>query len=381
MIFYGHNLLEAHQSAVITYTRGCMTAARHQLIVVKIGTNVITRDDGLLDRPVLQRIVAQVCGLKQRRIDVILVSSGAMAAGRALLTPSASAGSVVKRQMLAAVGQASLMGEYLEAFRAHRYLCAQVLTTKEDFRTRQHYLNMRACFSALLKDDVVPIVNENDVISVEELMFTDNDELAGLIPSWVSAPALVIMPSVDGVLGEPSGSGGAVIPVIEPGSSLWKKYVQPSTSQFGKGGMHTKCSVAEKLAATGIAVHIVNGRSGDALMDVVEGKNVGTFFRPAGRTSTVKRWIAHAHGMEKGTLVVNRCAADILRSAKPVSLLPVGVVRVEGDFEKGDIVLICGENGEKLGLGKAQYGAQRARSVMGQKGQKPLVHYDYLYIA
>lgn len=357
-----------------------MNPASSTKVVVKVGTNVITKDDGLLNHPVLEEIVRQVCELKKQGTNVIIVSSGAMAAGRALLTPSAQAQSVVQRQMLAAVGQVSLMQHYAAAFKKHGYLSAQVLTTKEDFRTRHHYLNMKNCFTALLKDDVVPIVNENDVVSVEELMFTDNDELAGLISSMMDADALVLVTSVDGVYDGPSG-GGTVIPVVEPGSNAWKKHVQAGTSQFGKGGMHTKCGIAHKLASTGIAVHIVNGATKGIIVESLAGRPAGTFFRPAKKASNVKRWIAHAEGTEKGTVTVNRRAAEVLSSPKPVSLLPVGIVGVDGEFEKGDIVQICDEDGRKIGLGKAQYSAKRARALLGRQGQQPLVHYDYLYIA
>ncbi len=354
------------------------TAASHaRLVVIKIGTNVITKDDGLLNTPVLRHIVEQVSALKKRGMHVILVSSGAVAAGRALLTPSLKDGSIVKRQMLAAVGQTSLMHEYMDVFQEHGNLCAQVLTTKEDFRTRRHYLNMKNCFAALLKDNVIPIVNENDVISVEELMFTDNDELAGLITSMVNADTLIIMTSVDGVLGE----HGIAIPVIEPEAPVWKDHIRSGTSQFGKGGMYTKCSIAQKLAVTGISVHIVNGRTENILDDALGEKPVGTYFSPDKKASNVKRWIAHAEGTEKGKVIVNPCAAKILQSEETVSLLPVGVVTVEGEFEKGDIVQICDESGTKLGLGKAEYGALRARSLTGKKNQKPLIHYDYLFIA
>lgn len=349
-------------------------------MVMKVGTNVITKDDGYLNSPVLRHIVEQICELKKAGTNVILVSSGAMAAGRALLTPSSKAGNVVKRQMLAAVGQGALMSEYIDAFAEHGYLCAQVLTTKEDFRTRHHYLNMKNCFSALLKDNVVPIVNENDVISVEELMFTDNDELAGLITSMAGADALVMMTSSDGVYDGMPNEGGRVIPVIEPGSTSWKKYIRSDTSEFGKGGMLTKCSIAQKLATTGIAVYIVNGRTKHSALDVLNGKRVGTYFRPEKKASNVKRWIAHAEGMERGKVVVSARAVAVLRSPETVSLLPVGIVKVEGEFERGDIVQICQENGEKLGLGKAQYNAERLRSVIGEKGQKPFIHYDYLFI-
>lgn len=356
-----------------------MSASEQQLVVVKVGTNVITKSDGHLDTVVLRQLVEQISALKKKGIHVILVSSGAMAAGRALLKETLKKESVAKRQMFAAVGQASLMEEYLHAFKEHGYLCAQVLTTKEDFRTRRHYLNMQNCFAALLKDDVVPIVNENDVISVEELMFTDNDELAGLLTSMVDADALIILTSVDGVY-EGSSASGKVIPVIEPGSTAWKKHIQAGTSEFGKGGMHTKSAIAAKLAATGIAVHIVNGRTKNILIDVLHGTARGTVFKPADKASGVKRWIAHTEGTEKGVVTINEDAVKILRSPKTVSLLPVGIVKIEGDFQKGDIVRICSASGEKIGIGKAQYDADRARTAIGKQGEKPLIHCDYLYI-
>ena len=355
-------------------------AAAKRLIVIKVGTSVITNDDGLLNSAVLRHIVDQVCELKKQGTHVILVSSGAMAAGRALLKSSGKEESVGKRQMLAAVGQASLMGEYLEAFKDRGYLCAQVLTTKEDFRTRRHYLNMKNCFAALLEDGVVPIVNENDVISVEELMFTDNDELAGLITSMVDADILLLLTSVEG-LREGSIEDGTIISVIEPGSAVWKSHITSDTSAFGKGGMRTKCGIAAKLAGSGIAVHIVSGRTHNVVLDALSGKKIGTHFLPDRKASTVKRWIAHAEGTEKGRVTVNKRTVDILRSGEAVSLLPVGIVAVEGEFEKDDIIRIVSERGEMIGLGKAKYNAERVKELLGKKGEKPLVHYDYLYIA
>jgi len=356
-----------------------MNAAKTPLFVVKVGTNVITESNGFLNIGVLKELVTQIAELKKKGVNIILVSSGAMAAGRALLPQTDKTENVVKRQMLAAVGQAALMKEYSELFQHHGYLCAQVLTTKADFRTRQHYLNMQNCFTALLKDNVVPIVNENDVVSVEELMFTDNDELAGLISSLMDAEKLIILTSVDGVYDGPIGSG-KVLTTIEPQSKLWKKHLQAGTSQFGKGGMHTKCAIAEKLAATGIAVHIVNGARSNVLLEIAAEKPIGTFFRPTKKASHLKRWVAHAEGLEKGKVTVNACAADILASTQVVSLLPVGITNIEGDFVAGDIIQICREDGVKIGLGKAQYDSEKAVAVIGKKGEKALIHYNYLYL-
>lgn len=347
-------------------------------LVIKIGTNVLTDEQGLLNTPILEQIVEQICTIKEQGRQVIIVSSGAMAAGRALLKPSEEAGSILHRQMLAAVGQAAHVQRYSEAFKKHDFLCAQVLTTKEDFRTRQHYLNMRNCFLSLLKDNVVPIVNENDVIAVEELMFTDNDELAGLISSMVDAEQLIILTTVEGVYED--GDEGKIIQTIAPGETNWKKSMQESVSEFGKGGMITKCAMASKLASTGIGVHIISGTRENAIIDVLQGNGVGTHFQPSKKASTVKRWIANAEGNEKGSVTVNSCTLKLLQSDETISLLPVGIIAVEGEFEKGDVIEIRSMDGEKIALGKAQYDAKKTASVLEKKGEKPLVHYDYLYV-
>mgnify|MGYP001573295744 CR=1 FL=1 len=173
---------------------------KYKKIILKIGTNVITQDDGTLDISVMKSIADQIAELKKEKTEVVIVSSGAMGAGRKLCALPKATSDIAKRQILAAIGQPALMHEYLQLFSPYHLVCAQVLATKEDFRDRGHYLNMRHCFEALLKENMVPIVNENDVTSVDELMFTDNDELAGLIASMLQAEALLILTTVEGVM-------------------------------------------------------------------------------------------------------------------------------------------------------------------------------------
>jgi glutamate 5-kinase len=359
-----------------------MRKTPYRPLVVKVGTNVITREDGLLDPETMAHIARQIAQLRARGIDVILVSSGAMAAGRATLRQSPNMANVGKRQLLAAVGQAALMAVYMELFREHGLTCAQVLATKEDFRDREHYLNMRRCFEALLQEKIIPVVNENDAVSVSELMFTDNDELAGLIASMVDADALVILTDVDGLLsGDPSDPATHVIATLDPASKDWEKYVRPETSAFGRGGMHTKCAVASKVSSLGITTHIINGKKADGLSRAIAGEEIGTTVPARKETSSVKRWVAESAGRERGTVTINQCAVDVLTSAeKAASLLPVGIVGVDGDFEKGDIVRIKSEEGKDIGLGVAQMSASSARTLMGKQKQKPLVHYDYLFL-
>ena len=315
-------------------------------------------------------------------ISVILVSSGAVGAGRSLLPMAEHTNKVVQRQVLSAIGQVRLMEIYRQLFLSHGLFCAQVLATKEDFRDRRHYLNMKNCFQALLRDQVVPVVNENDVISVTELMFTDNDELAGLVAAMINAEALVILSSVDGVLdGPPDSPDSQLIPEIDPTDSKWERYILPSRSSFGRGGMHTKFRIAGKAAGVGIATYIANGRRLNILSEIVNGRAVATLFRPKVSVSGFKKWIAYNESAHKGEVHINAGAEEALRSPDRVSsLLPIGIESISGTFEKGDIVRIVNEKGQMIGLGIAQYGFEKAKQNLGKKGKRALVHYDYLYI-
>ncbi|MFH0820799.1 MAG: glutamate 5-kinase [Candidatus Peregrinibacteria bacterium] len=349
---------------------------KYKKVVLKIGTNVITREDGKLDLLVMKAIANQIAELKKEKTEVVVVSSGAMGAGRGLCALPKTINDVAKRQILAAVGQPALMHEYLQLFAPHQMVCAQVLATKEDFRDRGHYLNMRNCFEALLKENIVPIVNENDTISIDELMFTDNDELAGLIASMIQAEALLILTTVEGVMRE-----GKVVTKIQTFKEV-EEDLSPQTSSFGRGGMVTKCHVAEKLSKLGIATHILNGKNANGLIRLMQGEAVGTAFMPKQiKVSSVKRWVAESEGKEQGIVIVNRGAEEMLRSKeKIISLLPVGIVSIMGDFKKGDIIKITNEKGESIGYGVAQYDAAKALEFMGKKGKKELIHYNTLFI-
>ena len=354
----------------------------YRRLVVKIGSNVLTQADGLPDLARLEHLVAQVAALKARGLEVVVVSSGAVAAGRSLLTLPPKADAVSSRQVLAAVGQVKLLSTYAELLGRHGLLCAQVLATKEDFRDRRHYLNMRSCFQELLQRGVVPIVNENDVVAVTELMFTDNDELAGLIAAQLDADALVILSNVDGIFtGDPAQPGAALIREIAPGTTGFARFVKAQRSQFGRGGMLTKCHMAHKVAKLGISVYIANGQRDNVLPDVLAGTAPHTWFRPGKPASGTKRWLAHAQGAATATVRLNAGArAALLAPGRAVSLLPVGVVGIEGTFQKGDIVQLADEAGQLLGLGTAEYGSDKALERLGQPQQRPLVHYDYLFL-
>lgn len=330
----------------------------------------------------IRQLVEQIAALRKRGKEIILVSSGAVASGRSLIAVSEKTDAVSSRQLLASVGQVKLINTYSGFFSRHELICAQVLVTKEDFRDRGHYLNMKNCFQALLQHQVVPVVNENDVISVTELMFTDNDELAGLIASMLNADALIILSNVNGIYnGDPKNSASEVIPEISHSATGFSSFVTTQRSQFGRGGMVTKCHMAQKVAQLGIAVHIANGTTENILSRVLDEDVINTRFLPNKTASGKKKWIAHSGNYAKGVVQINEGArAALTASAKATSLLPIGVIQIKVGFQKGDIIRLVDEQEKQVGLGIAEYGSEKAAELLGQKNQKPLVHYDYLYL-
>lgn len=353
-------------------------------VAVKIGSNVLARPDGTLDITRMSALVDQVAELHHRGFELILVSSGAVASGRSEIKVGKRLDPVSARQLYSAVGQAKLINRYYELFREHHIACGQVLTTKESFGSRGHYLNQKHCMEVMLENRVVPIVNENDTISVTELMFTDNDELSGLIATMMDAEALIILSNIDGIYnGDPKAPGSSVIRNVVSGKADLSEYVQTGKSSFGRGGMLTKCRIAQKVADEGIPVMIANGKRDWILVDLLERpeETVCTCFTPAVRpVSSVKKWIAHSEGFAKGEIHINAGAEQALTGERATSLLLVGVTSIEGDFEKDDIVRIINERGEQIGVGCANYGSEEARPLIGARDQRPLVHYDYLYL-
>lgn len=353
-------------------------------IAIKIGSNVLTRQDGTLDITRMSALVDQVAELHHAGMEIVLISSGAVASGRSEVKVGKKLDSVSARQLYSAVGQAKLINRYYELFREHGLKCGQVLTTKENFGSRTHYLNQKHCMEVMLEHGVIPIVNENDTISVTELMFTDNDELSGLIATMMGMDALIILSNIDGIYnGNPADPVSQVIPVVERGKTDLASYVQTGRSSFGRGGMLTKCHIAQKVADEGIMVVIANGKRSNILLDLLKHleETPCTRFLPAVKpVSSVKKWIAHSEGFAKGEIHINKGAEEALLAPKATSLLLVGVTQVVGDFEKDDIVRIVNEEGRLLGVGCAGYGSEEARALMGSRDRKPLVHYDYLYI-
>lgn len=353
-------------------------------IVIKIGSNVLTRKDGKLDITRMSSLVDQVVNLHEEGNDIVLISSGAVASGKSEIKVSKNLDAMSSRQLYSSIGQAKLINRYYELFKEQGVCCGQVLTTKESFSTRLEYLTQKHCMEIMLNHKVIPIVNENDTISVTELMFTDNDELSGLIASMINADMLIILSNIDGIYdGAPSDLRSKVIPFIYPGEKNLEIFIQAGKSTFGRGGMLTKSRIAMKVAEEGIEVVIANGKTDNILNNLVHKpeETVCTRFVPnVKHTSSIKKWIAHSDGFTKGEVVVNRGAEDALFSERASSILLVGVVDIKGDFEKEDIVRIMNEDGEQLGIGCVAYNSKEAFDNIGKKDMKPLIHYDYMYL-
>ena len=239
-------------------------------IAVKVGSNVLTRKDGTLDITRMSAIVDQIAELHKRGTQVILVSSGAVASGRSEITPSHTLDEVSSRQLYSAIGQAKLMGKYYTLFREHGITCGQVLTTKEGLDKSDHYLNQQHCMEVMLGEGVIPIVNENDTLSITELMFTDNDELSGLMAEMMKVDELIILSNIDGIYdGNPADPNSSVIRKVATTDNM-EQYIQTGKSTLGRGGMLTKCHIARKVASEGIPVVIANGRSEDILLRLID---------------------------------------------------------------------------------------------------------------
>ena len=242
-------------------------------IVIKVGSNVLTRQDGKLDVTRMSALVDQIAWLKKQGYEVILVSSGAVACGRRELKVDHSLDSVEQRQLYSALGQVKLIGLYYDLFREFGIHVGQVLTMKENFQPGEQYENQRACMKVMLENDVLPIVNENDTVSVTELMFTDNDELSGLIAQMMDADTLILLSNIDGIYnGHPDDPQSEIIRRVAPGTDL-SQYIKVEKSAFGRGGMHSKYTTASKVSQAGIRVIIANGERENILIDLIEHKD------------------------------------------------------------------------------------------------------------
>ncbi|MFH0846860.1 MAG: glutamate 5-kinase [Chloroflexota bacterium] len=352
-------------------------------LVVKFGTTLLTGGGDHLDTDTMSRLVAQVAKLHKEGLEVVIVTSGAVAAGRLRLGIKGKVKGVPYKQMLASVGQSRLMSVYEKLFDEHGITVAQALLTKRDLSDRAGYLNARNTLMALLERRVVPIINENDVVSADEMhdaKFGDNDNLSAMVANLVDADWLILLSDIDGLYtSDPRRYPDArLIPEVAKIDSEIEKLASGTQSEESIGGMVTKIEAARFATACGITVLIANGRTPDILPKLIAKDAICTSFLPAtSRLESRKRWMLSGLSI-KGTLTVDDGAATALVKQKR-SLLPSGVREVSGSFQQGDIVNICDLKGNRLGSGIANYGAEDIEKIKGRHSTEivELLGYDF----
>ncbi|MFZ5562678.1 MAG: glutamate 5-kinase [Thermodesulfobacteriota bacterium] len=336
-------------------------------VVIKAGSNVLTGEQGL-NLTVVRSLSRGICQLMDRGLEVIFVSSGAMACGIRKMNLDRRPAELPRRQAIAAIGQAGLMLEYEKAFARYGRQVAQILLTGEDLSSRKRYLNARNTLYTLLAWNVVPIINENDTVAVEEIKFGDNDNLAAMIALLLDAHLLINLTDIDGLYDkDPRVHADArLIPTVEAFTREMEQAAGRMPGTLGTGGMLSKVMAAKKITCSGVPMIIANGHRKNILSDLFAGKPLGTFFPPmAQKLCSRKRWIAFS-SKTKGALTVDSGAAGaIVKKGK--SLLPGGIRDVSGDFSQGAAVDVFSESGERLGVGLVNYSAQEIRAIQGLK--------------
>ncbi len=336
-------------------------------IVIKIGSQILTTsDDQSLDRAFMKTLAAQIAAGRQQGLEILLVSSGAIAAGRGALGLSDRPKTIPQKQAAAAVGQSRLMRAYEDAFAAHGINVAQLLLTRGDLADRTRHLNARATLETLLECGVVPIINENDSVVVEEIKFGDNDNLSALVTSLVDAGLLIILTDIDGLYdADPRRHPEArLVPLVKTVTKELELAAGGSGSTVGTGGMATKLAAAKKAGKSGAATLIVNGRTPEVILRAVAGEDIGTLLLPSKESLTRrKHWIAFTL-RPQGRITVDSGAARVLRK-DGCSLLPSGIVAVEGEFERGACLRICDHNGVEFARGIVDYSSSETAKLIG----------------
>jgi glutamate 5-kinase len=339
-------------------------------LVVKLGSSIVAADDGELRADVLDSVCEQVSALEQDGERVVMVTSGAIARGMRLLSLPARPRAMDELQAASAVGQGDLFRAYESRLARGGTVAAQVLLTAADIAARTNYLNARQTLRRLLAWGAVPVVNENDTTATDEISFGDNDFLAAQVAILLDARLLVLLTNVDGVMTADPQSDPEARPVAEVADfgELAELEIGDRTSAFGSGGMRSKVAAAEMASEAGIPAVICNGVEPGALAGAAAGNAVGTRFRPQpGRASSFKLWLKYAKPA-RGTIRVDAGAARVLRE-RGSSLLPVGIVDAEGDFEAGDAVDVAAD-GALIGKGICDYSARELTRVRGMKSEQ-----------
>lgn len=360
---------------------------KNKRIVVKIGTKVITSKDRALDKERVKAIVSQVADIRDKGIDILVVTSGAVGAGMWLLETKARPKELSELQATAAIGQNYLMQLYSEYFKARGYLCGQVLLTQDDFNDRKRYSNIKHTINSLLGHKAIPIINENDTVATEEIKCGDNDRLSSLVADICQADKLILLTDVDGLLDE---DGNVIKTVIEVNQKILKLGGK-SHCDLGTGGMATKLRSAQAAAKAGIDCIIANGLTKSILSRIVIGEEaLGTTIKSENTTFDAKRrWLAYSSN-SKGAILVDDGAKTAL-SQNDKSLLASGIVGVNGNFASGDVISVLDKTGNEFARGLSNYSSSEVKkikglksanfeSILGYKGQDEVIHKDNLAV-
>lgn len=366
-----------------------------QRIVLKLGSAVLTREgDDRLDENLLDDVAREVSRLFDEGREVIIVSSGAVAAGLGLLRPQKRDGSLPEKQALAAVGQSRLMHMYSAHFSRYRRSIAQILLTRDDMEDRRRYLNASYTLERLLSLGVIPIINENDTTTVEELRFGDNDVLSAIVAAKMKADFLILLSDVDGLFDRDprKNSGAELVTRVEKITPEIESMAEKAPSRLGAGGMRSKIQAATRASYAGAHVCICNGKKRDVLRKLFSGVCPGTLFLPSGEKELTsrQRWIAIGKSGVNRWVIVDDGARKALVEGKK-SLLPVGIREVKGKFDRGEVVEIRDSEGNRLGKGLVNYDSQDimkiqgARSheiekILGRKEYDEVIHRDNLIV-
>jgi len=352
-------------------------AAASKTVVVKVGTRVLANDDGTLDQQRVTGIAEQIVQLMAEKRHVVLVSSGAVGAGIGRLGLPQRPIDLAHLQAVAAVGQSRLIESYNRALEVHGRHAAQILLTADDLNDRTRYLNVRNTLLALFQYGALPIINENDTVRVDELQRNvgDNDRLAAMVTNLIRAPLLVLLSDVEGLYDRhPSEPGAQVVPLVTQFDAAWREFqrqpvVRAGAINLSRGGMASKLEAARLTVSAGENVVIANGRRPNVLVDLLAGQTVGTLFMAQGpAVASRKRWIGLT-AQPCGRLVLDVGAQQAVEQ-RGRSLLAIGVQRVEGNFQKGDVVAICREDGSECARGLTNYGSEEMRRIAGQPTER-----------
>jgi glutamate 5-kinase len=368
-------------------------------IVIKIGSRVLAKKNGLLNEKIISDLVFDVAKLKkEKNANLIIVTSGAVSVGKSVkglseIKVDAEAigyeKNIVREQILAAVGQPKLMAFYIKEFKKYNVNCAQILTTRADFADRKSYLSLRTVTENLLKVGIIPIFNENDVLSPEELDFSDNDQLAAMVAAMAVADKLIILSSVDGLYDGPIDNPKSKIIELVENISDFSRFVDDSNIS-GKGGMRSKLLIAELVTSLGIDMHVGSGARKGIVSKICAGAKGGTFFpAKSKKAKALKNWLA-AGAASKGKLVVSTSLADALKKKRTASILFLGIEKVSGNFSEKDTVDVFDESGKLLGRGVSRFDSKKLKEEIEKfknssdfekakmKTSKMIaVHYDY----